>query len=182
MPATPGDRQQAVFLVLRQLEPVPGRLIDRNAIENLRTNIEHAPAWALPLRLAILVLEEVFARAERQTSQHLHEATQLFRRELGDDEPAALELVDRCLDKALASEAETARLNAPWFASLLAIVVALLVFACAHAPQRRACREECVELRGPTWSLWGGPTLPPAAWEDCVAACESRTEETAPCW
>lgn len=175
-PLAMGDRSHAIQLVIHQLQPVGRHLITRNAAANLRAEAALAPAFALPFLLAAEVIEAVCD--ERHTPEQQHEATQTLRARLMGQEPDALELVDGALLVAIAAalrriaaDAATVRLESPWWVGLLVLLVAL-VLGCASARGVRAgCREQCADLRGPSWSLWGGPTLPSDRFLECVDQC-----------
>jgi hypothetical protein len=52
-----------------------------------------------------------------------------------------------------------------------------VLLSCAHEPDKgswRDCREQCEEHRGPTWSWFGGPTVPPGKYRDCMDSCRVR--------
>lgn len=59
---------------------------------------------------------------------------------------------------------------------LFALGLVLVLVGCATMKVRRACRVECEDKRGPVMSWYGGPTIPPDAWDDCMGACEAREE------
>lgn len=178
---TTGDLDYARRLVAHQLKPQPGvRPLGPDALANMRENIASAPAFSFHLRFVARVLERVIAmHATLDTNgvelPHVADFVERFRRATEAGEPDAIALIEQALHDALDDDrAATTKANAHALAVFVALVLALLA-ACAHGQIRRACRDECEPQRGPTWSWWGGPTVPPPAFEECMDACEARS-------
>lgn len=169
---TSGDRMFAARTLISQLTPPSLQLVTRRLLANLREQAEHAPAFAMPFRLTLRVLEEVL-QDDGETDIAQHARAMEFRRRLEDGELDAIAIVDRCLELEVESCAPTLRLHARPLASVLAIAMTIgIAIGCAHTQKTAHCREQCADLRGPVWTVFGGPTLPPDAFTDCVDRCQ----------
>jgi hypothetical protein len=80
-----------------------------------------------------------------------------------------LRAADEAIDAVFAAE-ERARTLAKRQIPLF--VLLLFLAACATVQARRQCRPTCEHLRGPVLTLFGGPTLAPRSWDECMSACE----------
>lgn len=201
---TVGDRDYCRRLLVHNLkatEPRPGIPAPSwpEALANMRENIASAPAFSFQLRVIVRVLERLLAMGEVASSKRRRtlsapyasaDIVEGFRVALEQGDERALDTADECLAAELEASAVAAcpncttpandvKINASPIAVVLALLVALLV-ACASSKARQACRDECEPQRGPTWTLMGGPTLPPDAFLDCVDACRTRSKPPDP--
>lgn len=53
------------------------------------------------------------------------------------------------------------------------LALSLALTGCATMKTRKQCRVQCEHERGPVHTWFGGPTIPPEAWDRCMHACEA---------